>query len=368
MTELKRTPLYEQYKALGVKFVAFGGWELPVQFSSIKEEHEAVRTRAGLFDVSHMGEVEITGEDALSFLQKLLTNDVSRLSDGQVQYTLMCNEYGGTIDDLLVYRKERDHYFLVLNAANTEKDLEWMRKNRFGDVEITDVSSKTALLALQGPLAERIVQKVADTDVKAIRFFRFADRVDVAGIPVLISRTGYTGEDGFELYCASDDVVALWNALLVAGEDEGLIPCGLGARDLLRFEAGLPLYGQELSETITPFEAGLDFVVKLNKKEEFIGKEALLKQKEEGVARKLVGIEMIDRGIPRTGYDVFVADEKVGVITSGTQSLSLKKNVGLALIDRDYTALDTVVNVQVRNKRLKAKVVKTPFYQREKGA
>lgn len=366
MTTLKKTPLYSFYKELGVKLVDFGGWELPVQFSSIKEEHEAVRTKAGLFDVSHMGEVEISGIDALSFLQKVMTNDVSKLSIGQAQYTAMCHEDGGTIDDLLIYRKGENDYFLVLNASNTEKDIAWMKRHQFGDVNISDVSDETALLAIQGPLAEKIVQKVTTDDVSEIKFFRFKDDVQMANMSVMLSRTGYTGEDGFELYCRSEDVVALWKALLEAGKEEGLLPCGLGARDLLRFEAGLPLYGQELSETITPLEGGIGFAVKLGKEDDFIGKKALNKQKEEGVKRKVVGLEMIDRGIPRTGYDVFVGEEKIGTVTSGTQSFSLKKNVGLALLQTDFTELGTVVEVEIRKKRLKAKVVQTPFYKRSK--
>ncbi len=364
MAQLKRTPLYESYIQQGVKTVDFGGWELPVQFSSMKEEHKAVRTKAGLFDVSHMGEVEVSGKNALPFLQRLMTNDVSKIRDGQAQYTAMCNERGGTIDDLLIYRQASDHFFLVLNAANTVKDINWMKEHLIADVTVTDVSNEIALLAIQGPSAQDIVQRLTDLDLTSLRFFRFADGVNVAGVRVLISRTGYTGEDGFELYCKSRDVQVLWKALLEEGQEDGLLPCGLGVRDLLRFEAGLPLYGQELTEEISPLEAGIGFAVKLDKKEDFIGKASLAKQKEEGVTRKIVGLEMIDKGIPRTDYPVFSMEKQVGIMTSGTHSLTLKKNVGFALLEHEYSELGTVVDVQIRKKRLKAKVVATPFYRR----
>ncbi|WP_332697931.1 glycine cleavage system aminomethyltransferase GcvT [Halalkalibacter lacteus] len=364
MSKLMRTPLFEQYKKNGAKTIDFGGWDLPVQFSSIKDEHEAVRTRAGLFDVSHMGEVEVKGQQALSYLQKLMTNDVSKLVDGQAQYTAMCYEDGGTVDDLLIYRKAEDDYLLVINASNIEKDVTWMKQHLIEEVSIVNVSSNIAQIAIQGPLAEQILQKQTSYDLSSIRFFRFADQVNIAGVKTLVSRTGYTGEDGFELYCNDVEASELWSSLLEAGEPAGLVPCGLGARDTLRFEARLPLYGQELTKDISPLEAGIGFAVKVNKDVDFIGKEALKKQKEEGLSRKLVGIEMIEKGIPRTGYEVFVNEEQVGFITTGTQSPTLKKNVGLAVIDLDYTAIGTEVEVQVRKKRLKAKVVQTPFYKK----
>ncbi|WP_088104703.1 glycine cleavage system aminomethyltransferase GcvT [Halalkalibacter urbisdiaboli] len=367
MSELKRTPIYDLYSSYGARTIDFGGWDLPVQFSSIKEEHEAVRTKAGLFDVSHMGEVEVKGPQALTYLQMLVTNDVSKLINGQVQYSAMCYETGGTVDDLLIYRKAEDDYLLVINASNIEKDVAWMKKHQLDDVEITDVSNKIALLALQGPKAELILTKVANDDVKTIPTFSFVEHVDIEGVSVLISRTGYTGEDGFELYCQSAEASKLWETLLSVGEQEGLIPCGLGARDTLRFEAKLPLYGQELTPDITPLEAGIGFAVKLNKEVDFLGKEALTKQKTEGLQRKLVGLEMIDKGIPRTGYEVFDGEKQIGFVTTGTQSPTLKKNVGLALLEIDYTDIDTEIDVQVRKKRLKAKVVSTPFYKRRRG-
>lgn len=367
MTEtlkLKRTALFDSYKEYGGKTIDFGGWELPVQFSSIKAEHEAVRTKAGLFDVSHMGEVFVSGDGALNFLQKLVTNDVSKLKDGQAQYTAMCYENGGTVDDLLIYKRKDNDYLLVVNASNIEKDVEWMKKHASDDVVIDDRSDGFGLVALQGPKAQEVLQKLTSEPLDEIKFFRFKENVDVSGHNVLISRTGYTGEDGFEIYGSPESIVALWPIILKAGEEEGVVPAGLGARDTLRFEAGLPLYGQELSKDISPLEAGLGFVVKVNKEADFIGKEVLSKQKEEGVSRKLVGLEMIDKGIPRTGYKVYVGDQEIGEVTTGTQSPTLKKNIGFALLSTEYTEVGTEVEVEVRGKRLKAVLIATPFYKR----
>ncbi|QGQ47197.1 glycine cleavage system aminomethyltransferase GcvT [Metabacillus sediminilitoris] len=366
MTELKRTPLYEVYKNYGAKTIDFGGWDLPVQFSSIKAEHEAVRHHAGLFDVSHMGEVEVLGEGSLAFLQKIATNDVSLLKDGGAQYTAMCYEDGGTVDDLLIYKKADNNYLLVINASNIEKDVEWLCSHVFGDVTVRNISNEIAQLALQGPLADKILQSLTDTDLSEIKFFKFKDAVKVAGVNSLVSRTGYTGEDGFEIYCASEDAKLLWVKILEAGKEDGVLPCGLGARDTLRFEANLPLYGQELSKDITPIEAGIGFAVKPNKEADFIGKAVLKEQKEKGPERKLVGIELIDKGIPRHGYEVFVDGEQIGFVTTGTQSPTLKKNIGVALLKADFTDLGTEVEVQIRKKRLKAVVVATPFYKRQK--
>ncbi|WP_251551357.1 glycine cleavage system aminomethyltransferase GcvT [Neobacillus muris] len=367
MSDLKRTPLFEVYCEYGGKTIDFGGWELPVQFSSIKEEHEAVRMRAGLFDVSHMGEVEVKGVDSLKYLQKMMTNDIAKLANGSAQYTVMCNENGGTVDDLLVYKLEDDHYLLVVNASNIEKDYKWLEEHLEGDVSIDILSETTAQLALQGPLAQQVLQKlVRSIDLEQMGSFKFQQQADLNGITALISRTGYTGEDGFELYCHAKDAVALWRLILAAGKEEGVIPCGLGARDTLRFEANLALYGQELSPEISPLEAGIGFAVKLSKAADFIGKPALLKQKEQGLARKIVGVEMIDRGIPRHGYPVYKGGQKIGEVTTGTQSPSLKRNIGLALISTEFSELDTEVEIEIRGKRLKAKVVSTPFYKREK--
>lgn len=364
MGELKQTPLISVYREYGGKTIDFGGWELPVQFSGIKQEHEAVRTKAGLFDVSHMGEFMIKGAGSLPFLQLMMTNDVSKLKTGRAQYTAMCYENGGTVDDLIIYKKDEDDYLLVVNASNIDKDFEWLKKHASEDVELINISEQIGQLAIQGPLAADILQNLAEeVDLDTIGFFAFREDVMINGISVLVSRTGYTGEDGFELYCKSEDTVKLWKDLLEFGKDKGLVPCGLGARDTLRFEAKLPLYGQELSPEITPIEAGIGFAVKTNK-EHFIGKEVLKEQKENGAPRKLVGIEMIDRGIPRHGYPVFVKDEKIGEVTTGTQSPTLKKNVGLVLINVEFANLDEEVEVEIRVKRLKAKIVSTPFYKR----
>ncbi|WP_199614371.1 glycine cleavage system aminomethyltransferase GcvT [Paenibacillus alkalitolerans] len=367
MPDLKRTALHPVYSEYGAKTIDFGGWELPVQFEGILKEHETVRERAGLFDVSHMGEVMIEGPDAKMFLQRLTTNDVTKLAPGAAQYSLMCYPDGGTVDDLLVYMLGENRYMAVINAGNIDKDVEWMQKHAEGEVTVTDVSDATALLALQGPHSPDILSKAADADVRGLAPFRFVEGVAVAGVKALVSRTGYTGEDGFELYVSSEDAAALWRALLEAGGEYGLSPAGLGARDTLRFEARLPLYGQELSADISPLEAGLGMFVKLDKGD-FIGREALAAQKEQGVPRKLVGIEMIDRGIPRSHYKVYAPDgTAIGEVTTGTQSPTLKTNLGLALIDSRHAALDNEVLVDIRGKQLRAKIVKAPFYRRSKG-
>lgn len=367
VAQLKRTPLFDVYQQYGGKTIDFGGWELPVQFSSIKEEHEAVRTKAGLFDVSHMGEIEVKGTDSLAFLQKTMTNDVSKLQIGGAQYTAMCYENGGTVDDLLIYKLNDDYYLLVVNASNIEKDFTWLKDHVEGDVRLQNLSEQMGQLALQGPLAEQVLQKLVETvDLSTIGYFKFQENVSIGGKVALVSRTGYTGEDGFEVYCKSEDASFLWETILKAGKEEGVLPCGLGARDTLRFEANLALYGQELSSTISPLEAGIGFAVKVNKEEDFIGKQALKHQKEAGVPRKLIGIEMIDRGIPRHGYPVYVGEQLVGEVTTGTQSPTFKRNIGLALVDSAVVSRESELTIEIRGKRLKVKVVPTPFYKREK--
>ncbi len=368
MEGLKRTPLYPLYEKYGGKTVDFGGWELPVQFSSIMEEHHAVRNRAGLFDVSHMGEVIMKGPDAKKAVQRLVTNDVNTLRENQALYAAMCYPDGGTVDDLLVYKLKEDEYLLVINASNIGKDVSWIIEQSTGDLTIENVSSKIAQLALQGPKAEEILQTLTSFDLSEIKFFHFQEKLDIAGISTLVSRTGYTGEDGFELYVDNADACSLWEKILEAGK-EAVLPCGLGARDTLRFEAKLPLYGQELGKDISPLEAGIGFAVKLETEEDFIGKEALIVQKEKGIPRKLVGIEMVGRGIPRTGYPVYASgatleDEPIGYITSGTQSPTLKKNLGLALIRTDFSKLGTPLEVEIRGKRVDAVTIKSPFYKR----
>lgn len=364
--ELKRTPLYPLYEQSGSpRCIDFGGWELPVQFSGIQKEHEAVRERAGLFDVSHMGEVIISGEGSLNYLQYMLTNDVARLQDGQAQYTLMCYPTGGVVDDLLVYRIAEEHYMLVLNASNIDKDIDWLQQHLPEGIQLKNISEQTALIALQGPKASVILAKAAATEkYSELAGFSFAADVELFGAQVIISRTGYTGEDGYEIYAPASQAGAIWNGLLEAGADEGLAACGLGARDTLRFEAKLPLYGQELSAEISPLEAGVGFFVKLDKGN-FIGRDILVEQKEKGAPRKLVGIELIDRGIPRSHYPVYRDGRQIGEVTTGTQSPTLKRNLGLALIEADSAALGTAVEVEIRGKMLKAEVIKAPFYKRK---
>lgn len=371
MSELKKTPIFSEYKASGGKTIDFGGWDLPVQFTGIKHEHEVTRTKAGLFDVSHMGEIVVKGIKSEPFLQQMTTNDVSKLTPGRAQYTFMCNEKGGTIDDFIIYMLEEDHYLLVVNAANADKDFAWLQEHctlSNQEVELLNVSSDYAQLAIQGPLAEEVLQTLTETDLQSITFFRFKSDISFEGVEdgSIVSRTGYTGEDGFEIYINQSSGVSLWNAILKAGKSKGVEPIGLGARDTLRFEAGLPLYSQELSEDISPVEAGLKFAVKVNKNTEFIGKEALQKQIENGPKRKLVGIKMLDKGIPRTGYDVLKDDEVIGAITSGTQAPTLNQNLGNALINSSNAIIGESVEVKVRKRTLKAEIVKTPFYKREK--
>lgn len=364
MGVLKRTPLYPLYEKGGAKTVEFGGWEMPVQFSSILDEHEAVRSRAGLFDVSHMGELKVSGRDALALIQMLITNDASKMVVNQAIYSPMCYPDGGTVDDLLIYRLDEEDYLVVVNAANIEKDLAWMERHFEGEGRIENLSDQMALLALQGPRSESVLQRLTEEDLSGIAPFHCKQNVRVAGADVMVSRTGYTGEEGFELFLSSEEAPMLWEKILQAGEEEGVIPCGLGARDTLRLEARLPLYGQELSPEITPLEAGLSRWVKLDKGVDFIGKEALAEQKEKGAARKIAGIEMIDRGIPRHGYPVFAGGERVGEVTSGSFSPTLKKNIGLALLPASLATPGQILQVEIRGKRLEASVVKTPFYKR----
>ena len=369
MNDLKRTPVFQEYEKWGAKTIDFGGWDMPVSFSGIMKEHQAVREHAGLFDVSHMGEIMVEGKGSLQFVQKITTNNVENLTPGKAQYTFMCNENGGTIDDFLIYMLDENKYMLVVNAANIEKDFSWISSHIEGeDVKIHNHSDECALLAVQGPNAPAILQKVTETDILTIKPFRFQSEVSIKGIkhPALISRTGYTGEDGFEIYIHNDSAVELWQLLLETGKEQGIIPAGLGARDTLRFEAGLPLYGQELSETISPVEAGLTFAVKLNKAVPFIGQEALQAKMETGPELTLVGLELMDKGIARTGHEVFnEAGETIGTVTTGTKSPTLNKAIAFALIDANHAKEGEHVMIQVRRKQLKAIVVPTPFYKRK---
>jgi len=358
----KKTPLYDVHVDAGGKIVDFHGWLLPIQYNSILKEHESVRTAAGLFDVSHMGEIEVRGPDALNFLQMVLTNNIDA-KPGKAVYSPMCYPSGGTVDDLIVYKLTNDRYLLVVNAANTDKDFDWLTENKQGNVEIENHSSRYAQLALQGPFAERILQRLVDTDLSKLRFFSFINDVEVGGIKVLLSRTGYTGEDGFELYCAPDDAVKLWNLLMEKGEGDGLVPAGLGARDTLRLEAALPLYGQELSEDISPVMAGLNRFIKTDKGE-FIGREALAAQLEGSLRQKIAGFEMVDKTVPRTGYEVYCCDEKIGHVTSGGFFPTLKKNMGLALLNVECAEEGNIIEIKVRDKMYKARIIKLPFLKK----
>lgn len=365
MNNLKKTALYNAHKKYGGKLIEFAGWELPVQYEGIIEEHNAVRNAAGLFDVSHMGEVEIKGPDVLSYIQNLITNDADVLVNKQVQYTLMCYPDGGVVDDLLVYRISSDDFLLVINAANVESDYAWMLKNKgHYDVSINNISNSISEVALQGPNAEKILQKLTSFYLSSIGFFRFENDIEISKIKCMVSRTGYTGEDGFEIYTSNESIETIWNNIMDAGHDYGIKPSGLGCRDTLRFEATLPLYGNEISKDITPLEAGLSFFVKLDKKD-FIGKDALVNQKREGLKRKLAGLEMKDRGIPRHGYEVRAEGKKIGYVTTGYHSPTLNKNIGLALINSSYSKLGTEIEVVIRNRPLKAEVISKKFYSKK---
>jgi aminomethyltransferase len=358
---LKKTPLNELEKELGGKMVDFGGWELPVQYGGILEEHEAVRTGAGIFDVSHMGEITVRGPQALELLQRATSNDVTKLEDGRIQYTGLLYPTAGFVDDILVYRLAVDDYLLVVNASNTDKDFEWLQQSAAGlDVELKNVSGEYAQLALQGPEAEKILTPMTDADLPSVKYYRFT-QAKVDGVPAIVSRTGYTGEDGFEIYLAPAEASRIMRKLV----DAGVKPCGLGARDTLRLEARMALYGNDIDHTTTPLEADLGWIVKLDKGE-FAGRDVLVREKEEGPQRRLVGFEMIDRGIARHGYPVVDGQEEVGVVTSGTHSPSLKKAIGLAYLPLDKSAQGSEFSVLIRGKETRARVIPTPFYKRPK--
>jgi aminomethyltransferase len=356
--DLRRTPLYEEHKSLGARLVDFAGWEMPVQYEGIKAEHNAVRNHAGLFDVSHMGEVVFRGPDAEEAVQRLVTRDVTRQGTGQAGYSAVCYEDGGTVDDVIVYRRP-DDFLVVVNASNREKDLDHFRENTQDlDVEVADESDDWALLAVQGPEAAGILQDFTDADLSNLKPFRFVEGA-IGGAKTSISRTGYTGEDGFELYLSPDDAPHLWRELLEAGAT----PAGLGARDTLRLEAGMCLYGNELDPETTPLEAGIDFAVHLDKEQEFIGQEALRREKEEGLGKKLVGFEVEGRGIARHDYPVRAGEENVGRVTSGTLSPTLGKAIGLALVS---PGVEDRFEVLIRDRPVEAHAVQLPFYKREK--
>ncbi len=362
--ELK-TPLYDTHVKSGGKMVPFAGYILPVQYrdSGVNKEHMAVREKAGMFDVSHMGEIICEGPDALANLNMLLTNDFTGMADGQTRYSPMCNEQGGTVDDLIVYRMNENKYFLVVNAANKDKDYKWMCNHQFGDVKFTDVSSQYAQVAVQGPKAKEIVAKIARKGSIPDKYYHAKMGAEIAGIPCICSTTGYTGEDGVEIYYPAGKAEEMWNALLEAGKEEGLIPCGLGARDTLRLEAGMPLYGHEMNEEISPREAGLMFAIKM-KKEDFIGKKAMEEAGIPAVVR--VGLKITGRGIAREHQDIYIGDEKIGYTTSGTKCPYVEYPIAMARVPREYKEIGTKMSVEVRPGRLvEAEVIEMPFYKRE---
>ncbi|MGI8639339.1 MAG: glycine cleavage system aminomethyltransferase GcvT [Pyrinomonadaceae bacterium] len=367
MDNLKKTPLNKAHRELGGKMVDFGGWDMPVQYSGVIAEHLATRTRSGLFDVSHMGEIFVEGEDAIKFVDRLTTNDVTKLVDGQAHYSAFTREDGTVVDDLLVYRFDEGKLLLVVNAGTTEKDWDWITSHTKDEaITLTNASADYCQIAVQGPDAVEILQKLTDTKLDEIKYYHFTvGKVD--GVDAIISRTGYTGEDGFEVYANKDYAEQIWNKLLETGnhgEENGILPCGLAARNTLRLESAMSLYGHEISDEITPLEANLGWICKL--KTDFLGKDALVKLKENGLERKLVGFEMIDKGIARDGFDVYVDDKKVGYVTSGSPAPYLKKNIGLAFVPVELANIGQEIKIDVRGKHLTAKIVPTPFYKRSK--
>lgn len=353
---LKRTPLYAAHQRLGAKFVEFSGWEMPIQYTSIIEEHNAVRSSVGIFDVSHMGELEITGPNALDLVQKLITNDASAMKEYQVLYSPMCYESGGTVDDLLVY-KLPDRFLLVVNAANTDKDFAWVQQNAYNfRVTVKNVSAEYGQIAIQGPKAEALLQAFTESSLKDLRYY-WATHTRVLGSEVLLSRTGYTGEDGFEIYAGPGVIERLWDELVRAGAR----PVGLGARDTLRFEAGMPLYGHELDEQTTPVEAGLGWTVK-EKNADYNGKAVLLAQKRQGTKKKLIGLKMLEPGVPRQGYKIFADGREVGAVTSGMFAPSVNAFLAMGFVVSD-TPPTAALEIEIRGQRKRAQMTKLPFYR-----
>ncbi len=368
--ENKRTCLYDKHVALGALIIPFGGFDMPIQYSDIKDEHNAVRTACGVFDVSHMGEVMVGGPDAERYVNRIFTNDVTGMPAGKILYGMMLYDNGGTVDDLLVYKMDGDSFFIVINAANIDKDWEWMVRQADGfDIDIRNMSEHYGQIAVQGPRSEEVVEQVLGLPCKELSFYtsKVIAAADGSGadtaassLDIIISRTGYTGEDGFEIYGTHGFIREQWDKLMASGRCK---PCGLGCRDTLRFEVGLPLYGDELSADISPLMAGLGFFCKLDK-EGFIGREALLRQKADGVRQKIVGIELADKAIPRHGYEVLKDGVRIGEVTTGYHTISTDKSVCMALIDSDYAALDTPVEIRIRKKTFPGKVVKKKFYDK----
>ncbi|HHX68847.1 MAG: glycine cleavage system aminomethyltransferase GcvT [Miniphocaeibacter sp.] len=357
----KKTPLYDRHIAAGGNVVDYAGWMLPVDYVGLKEEHKAVRENVGLFDVSHMGEFDVKGKEALKFLNYVCSNDFSKAADGQIVYTMLCNENGGIIDDLLVYKYNNEHFLMVPNAANTEKDYNHLIKYvKDYDVEFNNLSDNVGEVAIQGPNSQKVLQKLVDFDLDQIKYYHFVDDIDYKGYKLLISRTGYTGEDGFEVYTSPEGIQQVWDDLLEIGKEFELQLCGLGCRDTLRFEASMPLYGNEMGDDISPLEAGLKFAVKFDK-DDFIGKAALEKELAEGPKRKIIGLEMEDKRIPRHGYEIQKDGKTIGVITTGYLSPTLNRRLANVLIDIDEAVIGNEVDVIIRNKVSKAKIISKKF-------
>ncbi|MDE7452010.1 MAG: glycine cleavage system aminomethyltransferase GcvT [Paramuribaculum sp.] len=364
MENIKKTCLHAQHMALGAQMSPFAGFDMPIQYSGIAEEHNAVRTACGVFDVSHMGEVLVTGADAEKYVNHIFTNDITGAPEGKIFYGMMLYENGGTVDDLLVYKRGENDFLLVINAANIDKDIAWMNKCAEGyNVKVEDLSDELGELAIQGPLSENVMENVLGIRCADLAFYTFKETALPNGDTVLVSRTGYTGEDGFEIYARPALIVEIWDELIKSGK---VLPCGLGCRDTLRFEVGLPLYGDELSEEITPLEAGLGIFVKLDKDGGFIGRDALAAQKSEGLRRKIVGIELHDKAIPRHGYEVLTEDgsKVIGTVTTGYRGLSVDKSIAMALIDAEYAATGTPVAVKIRKKVFPATVTSKKFFKK----
>ena len=360
---MKETALTAKHIALGAKMVEFAGYNMPVLYSGINDEHETVRNRVGVFDVSHMGEFILKGPGALDLVQRVTSNDASKLTDGKVQYSCMPNENGGIVDDLLVYRIDENTYMLVVNASNIEKDWNWIVARNTGGVEMHNISDKTSLLAVQGPLAAEVLQPLTDMDLKSMEYYTFSKGKFAGCDNVLVSATGYTGAGGFEIYFENKDADKIWDAVFAAGAAAGIKPAGLGARDTLRLEMGFCLYGNDIDDTTSPLEAGLGWITKFTK--DFTNSAALKKQKEEGVSKKLVGFTMTDRGIARHGYEIRdAAGNRIGEVTSGTQAPSLQQSVGMGYVQSAFAKEGSEIFIQIRDKSLKAKVVKLPFYKK----
>jgi glycine cleavage system T protein (aminomethyltransferase) len=361
---LEKTPLNAVHRKLGARMVDFGGWDMPVEYSGIIAEHLAVRRGVGVFDVSHMGEIEIRGPQALTLVDFVTSNAASKLKDGQAHYSGLLYPNGGFVDDILVHRIAADHFFLCVNASNQRKDFGWIVSQNDFEAEAEFASEKYVQIAIQGPRAIATLSRLTETDLASIRYYWFA-RGQVCGTPAILARTGYTGEDGFEIYVPPEEGERIWDAVLEAGKEEGILPCGLGARNTLRLEAAMSLYGHEINESITPYEAGLGWIVKLDKGD-FIGRDALVKQNSEGVTRRVAGFEMRGRGIGRDGYRVFAEGEDAGWVTSGSPSPLLQKNIGLCMLPVAHGAAGRLIEIEIRERRVEAEIVPTPFYRRKK--